>query len=242
MTSGREAADASDGGRALEGLRRIAGPQSGNGKGSGDVLRRFLSPEKRKRPGEECEMCATPIAEEHSHVVNLATRKLLCTCRGCYLLFTHGGAAQGKYRAVPDRYLYDPAFAMTEAQWQTIQIPVNMAFFFYNSSLEKVVAFYPSPAGATESLLSLETWDEVVGQNPAFADMVADVEALLVRRADDGFECYLVPIDAAYDLVGRVKLHWKGFDGGQEAWSQIEAFFSALRDRSRSVTSRGPDE
>ena len=131
---------------------------------------------------------------------------------------------------------------MTEAQWQTIQIPVNMAFFFYNSSLEKVVAFYPSPAGATESLLSLETWDEVVGQNPAFADMVADVEALLVRRADDGFECYLVPIDAAYDLVGRVKLHWKGFDGGQEAWSQIEAFFSALRDRSRSVTSRGPDE
>ncbi|MFN2490881.1 MAG: DUF5947 family protein [Actinomycetota bacterium] len=204
------------------------------------MLKRLLSPQRKKRPGEECEMCATPIPEEHSHVVNLASRNLLCTCRGCYLLFTHGGAARGKYRAVPDRYLFDPAFRMSEAQWQMIQIPVSMAFFFFNSALEKVVAFYPSPAGATESLLSLESWEDVIRKNPAFTALTPDVEALLIVRADEGFECFLVPIDAAYDLVGRVKLHWKGFDGGEEAWREIGVFFSTLRERSKRVAHEEP--
>ena len=43
-------------------------------------------------------MCARPIAHEHSHVVNVESRAILCACRPCYLLFTHSGA--GKYRAI----------------------------------------------------------------------------------------------------------------------------------------------
>jgi len=168
--------------------------------------------------------------------VNLEARNLLCTCRPCFLLFMHGGAAQGKYRTVPDRYLYDPAFQMTGAQWDSIQIPVHMAFFFFNSTLDKIVAFYPSPAGATESLLPLETWEEVMKSNPDFAHPAPDVEALLLTRSDDAIECWLIPIDAAYDLVGRVKLHWKGFDGGEEAHREIEAFFTSLRDKSKLLT------
>ena len=47
-----------------------------------------------------------------------------------------------------------------------------------------------------------------------------DVEALLdpsrgPRR--DEFSCHLVPIDACYELVGRLRLLWRGFDGGPEA-------------------------
>jgi hypothetical protein len=61
------------------------------------------------------------------------------------------------------------------------------------------------------------------------------VEALLVRRAGEGFECFLVPIDACYELVGLVRMHWKGFDGGQEAWEAIDGFFDAVRERSRGV-------
>lgn len=210
-------------------------------------LRRFLQPRPQEpRPGERCEMCAEPISDEgsfnHAHVVNLEHRSVMCTCRGCYLLFEHKGASQGKYRAVPDRYRYDPAFQIAQAQWDTIQIPVRMAFFFFNSTLGRTVAFYPSPAGATESLLSLETWDEVIDANPAFSDLVADVEALLVYRPQragsaegDQFQCFLVPIDACYELVGRVKLRWKGFDGGQEAWEEIDAFFERLRQRSELV-------
>jgi hypothetical protein len=131
---------------------------------------------------------------------------------------------------------------MTAAQWDSIQIPVNMAFFFFNSMLDKVVAFYPSPAGATESLLDLGTWQEVMKSNPAFADPAADVEAILLYRFEGAIECWLVPIDAAYDLVGRVKLHWKGFDGGEEVRREIEAFFSTLRDRSELVTHGDMDD
>ena len=175
-------------------------------------------------------MCAEPVGDGHSHVVNLDSRQILCTCRACWLLFTHQGAAGGRYRAVPDRYLHE------------LQIPVRVAFFFDNSDLDRVAAFYPSPAGATESLLPLEAWAGVVAANPVMTDLAPDVEALLVRRAGDGFECYLVPIDACYELVGLVRMHWKGFDGGQEAWEAIDGFFDAVRERSRPVdrASGGP--
>jgi hypothetical protein len=106
------------------------------------------------------------------------------------------------------------------------------------------VAFYPSPAGATESLLPLETWERVLAANPAMADVAPDVEALLVdRRPDGGFACHLVPIDACYELVGLVRLHWKGFDGGREAREAMEDFFAGLRGRSRTVPSaRGGED
>ena len=38
------------------------------------------------------------------------------------------------------------------------------------------------------------------------------------------------PVDACYRLVGLVRLHWKGFDGGAEAWAAIDAFFAELQE------------
>jgi len=58
---------------------------------------------------------------------------------------------------------------------------------------------------------------------------------LLVYRRDTAYECFLAPIDACYELVGHVRINWKGFDGGQEAWEAIDAFFDRLRRRSRSA-------
>jgi len=190
-------------------------------------------------PGERCELCNEAIGEEHPHVVNVESRALLCACRPCYLLFTERGAGSGKYAAVPDRYLFDPRFTLTDAQWDEFQIPVKMAFFFVNTKLEQTVAFYPSPAGATESMLPAETWEAVMSANPLFATIQPDVEALLVCRRQEAYECFLVPIDACYELVGHVRMHWKGFDGGQEAWEAIDGFFDGLRARSRSVVPSG---
>jgi hypothetical protein len=207
-------------------------------------LRRYLRPEARPQQppaagagqaGGRCELCSVPIGDDHDHVVNLEARNLLCACRPCCLLFTQAGAARGRYRAVPDRYLRDPDFALSEAQWDALQIPVGMAFLFHNSSLGRTVALYPSPIGATESLLPLGTWDEVLRANPGLADVEPDVEALLLRRRQDGFECFLVPIGACYELVALVRLHWQGFEGGAEAWAAIDAFFDRLRARSRPV-------
>jgi hypothetical protein len=163
----------------------------------------------------------------------------MCACRGCYLLFTPDGAGGGKYRAVPDDVFLDPDFQLTEAQWDTLQIPVGMAFFFHQTDLGHAVAFYPSPAGPTESLLPLETWDELVASNRMLATMLPDVQALLVYRPRDRKgQCYLVPIDACYKLVGLIRKYWKGFDGGEEAWNEIGAFFDDLSDRSRSPVTR----
>ena len=200
-------------------------------------LKRFVEPQPKARSKEKCEFCGVEIAEKHSHAVNMETRSLLCVCRPCYLLFTHQGAAKGKYRAVPERYLYAPGLILTDAQWNRLQIPVGIAFFFFNTSLDRTVAFYPSPAGATESLLSLETWDELARTNPLLTTFAADVEALLVRSVQrrGGFECYIVPIDACYELVGRIRRRWKGFDGGEEAWQEIDAFFAEVRARSTEV-------
>ena len=174
-------------------------------------------------------MCAEPINPDHPHVVNLDGRRLMCTCRGCYLLFSAEGAGGGKYRQVPDAYAHDPAFSLTPAQWDALQIPVSMAFFFHNSSIGEVVALYPSPAGATESTLPLDAWADIVAANPRLAAAQADVEAILVRKAPGGFECFLVPIDVCYELVGRVRKLWKGFDGGQELWADLDAFFEEIR-------------
>jgi hypothetical protein len=198
-------------------------------------LRRFLDQPQPRPQGERCELCGGAIGEPHSHVVNLSRRNILCTCRACYLLFAHQGAARGRYRAVPDRHLHDPSFQLSERQWDELGIPVGIAFFFRNSSLDRTLALYPSPAGATESELSMESWEELVERNAELATMEPDVEALLVRRNRDSFESFLVPIDACYELVGLVRLHWRGFDGGEEAWRAIDGHFERLRARSRLV-------
>lgn len=176
-------------------------------------------------------MCARPIEHEHSHVVNVESRAILCACRPCYLLFTHASA--GKHRAVPERYVHVPDLVGGRAWWETAGIPVRMAFVFTNSELGTPAAFYPSPAGATESLLALDSWTQLMADNPVLADLAPDVEALLINVEGDTFEGFLVPIDACYRLVGLVRLNWKGFDGGTEAWREIDGFFAELRGRGR---------
>jgi hypothetical protein len=112
-----------------------------------------------------------------------------------------------------------------------------MAFFFFNSMLGRIVAQYPSPAGATESLLDLSAWDAVTEASPLAREMVPDVEALIVRRSREGNESYLVPIDVCYELVGRIRMHWTGFDGGEEARQDITGFFARVRAHSRPIRS-----
>jgi Family of unknown function (DUF5947) len=202
------------------------------------VLRRVLQPRERPRPGEVCEMCGEPLAKAHSHVANLNERRLLCSCRACYLLFTQQGSGARRLRAVPERYLAATDFSFSQAQWDDLAIPVDLVFLFQQSDLaepdgpRRFVACYPGPAGATESELDLSAWAEVVADNQALADVEPDVEAVLVRRHGQGaFSCLVVPIDACYELVGLVRQSWKGFQGGADVWERIEVFFADLQAR-----------
>jgi hypothetical protein len=204
-----------------------------------EALRRITRARPQPPPGERCEMCAAPIGEEHSHVVSLSNRGLMCTCRGCYLLFTDD-AADLNYRAVPDRYLAFGDLLLTDREWDELQIPVGLAFLFRNSVQGRTVAFYPGPAGATESELPLDAWQAIIDRHPELTLVRADVEALLVRRVDRIAQpCYLVPIDACYELVGRLRTVWRGFDGGQQARESMEDFFAEVRRRSRPAPAAG---
>ena len=60
----------------------------------------------------------------------------------------------------------------------------------------------------------------------------------LVRVPDDDAaspQAYLVPIDACYEFVGRLRMMWRGFDGGQDVRNYINEFFEMLDDRIRVV-------
>ena len=213
-----------------------------------DVLSRIRSNRPPPEPaGERCEMCAESIADTHQHVVNVAARQLMCVCRACYLLFTDSDA-ELRYRAVPDRYLAFDDFALDRRAWEALQIPVGVAFFFVNSALGRTVAFYPGPAGACESQLDLDAWN-AIGRADSRAGLLADdVEALLVRVPSwDGAEaeaarpqCYLVPIDACYEFVGRLRMLWRGFDGGQQARQFIDEFFAGVAARSTKTPGTPP--
>ena len=197
-------------------------------------LARFLSNRPAPMPGESCDLCAEPVPSEHRHVVDLERRSLLCTCQGCSLLFS--GEGTGRYRMVPDRYVRVAPFALPPA-WAALSIPVGIAFVIANTQLGRHVAFYPSPGGATESELPLDAWQDVVAANPGLRDVEHDVEAVLVQTGAGEPQCYVVPVDRCYELVGALRLHWRGFDGGQEVREHIAAFFADVERRSRPATS-----
>jgi hypothetical protein len=177
---------------------------------------------------ELCELCGTTIPAEHRHMLDLESRELMCTCQACRILFDSGAAGGGHYRLVPDRRLRLADFEMDDAAWAELCIPVDMAFFFFRSDTGRVAAYYPSPAGPTESLLELDAWEQIERANPPLAELEPDVEALLVSRARGMREHWLVPIDDCYELVGIIRTRWKGLAGGEDVWQAIGRFFDDL--------------
>jgi uncharacterized protein DUF5947 len=190
---------------------------------------------------ERCELCGEPVDPGHRHVLDLSARRLLCACRACSILFDREGAGGGHYRLIPDRHRLVVDFELDDVLWSRLRLPVDMAFFFTNSADDRTVAFYPSPLGATESLLELEAWEELVARNPVLGELEDDVEALLVNRTAHLHEHWLVPVDRCYALVGLIKTRWKGLAGGEEVWEEIRDFFGALRNNGEIVTKLGQE-
>lgn len=194
------------------------------------ALRQFMQKrEPTRAPLEHCELCNEVIPEKHRHLLELGRHNILCACQACSLLFSERGAAGGKYLLIPDRYLALTDFQMGDEQWESLAIPVNMVYIFHGTAAKRVMAFYPSPAGATESLLDLESWEELVGANAVLNEMEPDIEALLINRVRNGREYYIVPIDACYQLVGLIRVSWRGLSGGEEAWKAIADFFAGIK-------------
>ena len=215
-------------------------------------LKRIAAPKPPPEPAvERCEFCAVDVGERHGHVADVAQHRLLCVCRPCYLLFAPQGSGGGRYRGVGEDVRRVTDLDVSEAQWDALRIPVDLAFFFRQTlrgassagssgqAGDGLLAFYPGPGGATESLLDLAAWGDLAAANPVLDTTEEDVEAVLLRRNDGGFSCYLVPIDLCYELVGVVRSSWTGLGGGPEVWARIEAWFADLDGRGRPVSRDG---
>jgi hypothetical protein len=187
-------------------------------------LRRFVA----RRNVEHCDFCGKIIPSQHPHLVERATRRFMCACQGC--AFSLG--ASDRFRLVSPRTDVLGDFALSDAQWSAFQIPIDMVFLFRSTPAGRPIAIYPSPAGATESLLSLDAWTELEDTNPVLAELEPDIEALLVNRTNGAREYYRVSIDRCYALVGLIRKHWRGLSGGVEVWDAIHGYFATLRDAS----------
>ncbi len=202
-------------------------PANGSGARGLASLRNFV----RKPPeAERCDLCSVPLAERHQHLVDPKTRRLLCACDPCAILFSERGETH--YRRVPRDTRYLNNFALSDQGWNSLAIPIGLAFIYSSSVSNQILAVYPSPAGPTESAIDKDSWEELVADNPVLAKLTPDVEALLVNRMKGAREYFLAPIDECYKLTGLVRKYWRGFSGGDEGWEQIGKFFDRLKERS----------
>ncbi len=186
-----------------------------------------LQGSERRTAAEFCDICHAPLPDDHRHLLHLEERRIVCSCEACWAL--HSGDAQ--YRPAGMRTVWLEGFRCDELLWARFQIPISLAFFMRSSVTGGVVAFYPSPAGATESELELEPWQELVALNPQLSELDPDAEALIVNRLSEPHQYAIAPIDDCYRLVGLIKSRWEGISGGAALEEAVPQFFEALRRR-----------
>ncbi|HUI22288.1 MAG TPA: DUF5947 family protein [Methylocella sp.] len=185
-------------------------------------LRRFIN----RQSAEHCDLCHAEIAPRHAHMIELKTRRFFCACRQCVLTL---GTSE-RFRVIESRVDVLDGFKLTDAEWEMLQVPIDMVFVFQSTFEKRPIAIYPSPAGATESRLNPEIWSRLLSANPSLANLQPDTEALLVNRTNGAREYYRVSIDRCYSLIGLIRTRWHGLSGGSEAWDAIAGFFARLRE------------
>lgn len=189
------------------------------------TLQQFV---RKPREGVEiCELCATSLPPFHQHLLEVAKGRIACACEACAILF--GGHAEQRFKRIPRDITLLRDFAMDDLEWDSLLIPIKLAYFVHSSAAGHVIAQYPSPGGAMQSTLDLEYWEQIVLRNPVLQRFEPDVEALLVNRVSTAPQYYRAPVDHCLRLVGTIRTHWRGLSGGDKVWKEIDRFFDELR-------------
>jgi hypothetical protein len=174
---------------------------------------------------ERCDLCRSGMPHDHRHLLNLHERQIVCVCESCWAI----RSGDPEMRPVGTRTVWLDGFELPDEVWAGFRIPIGLAFFMHSTVTDAVVALYPSPAGATESELSLESWDPLVALNPVLEQLEPDGEALIVNRLADPPVFAIAPIDRCYMLVGLIKTSWQGISGGSGVNEAVAGFFEELR-------------
>lgn len=176
---------------------------------------------------ERCDLCHSTIPADHRHLLHLVERRILCSCEACWAL----RSGDPEYRPTGMRTLWLEPFQCDGEIWGGFEIPIGLAFLMRSTVTGGVVAFYPSPAGATESELDTGPWDALVQRNPILKGLEPDAEALVVNRLAEPPQYVIAPIDDCYALVGLIKSRWEGISGGAALNSAVPEFFEAMHTR-----------
>lgn len=180
---------------------------------------------------EHCELCGAGLPSDHRHLLHLDERRMLCACETCWSV----RSGEASYRPAGVRTAWLADFQLPDEAWASFQIPIGLAFFMLTGRPEKVYAFYPSPAGATESEIDDAAWARLVELNPSLGGLEPECEALIVNRMGEVHQHVIAPIDECYRLVGMIKASWEGISGGQGPQEAIDRFFVELHIRAASV-------
>jgi hypothetical protein len=135
----------------------------------------------------------------------------------------------GRFKLIPRDVHALVSPQLSDGLWENLALPINLAFIYIDSERKTAIALYPSPAGATESMLSPETWKTLLEQHPELKTIEPDVEALLVNRVGNARECFIAPIDRCFELTGLVRTHWTGLSGGEKVWREVARYFANLQ-------------
>ncbi|HET9120550.1 MAG TPA: DUF5947 family protein [Solirubrobacterales bacterium] len=203
----------------LRGMRRGAERSAGAGTG-GDGT---------GREEERCDLCGVAIPSEHEHLLHLGERRILCACATCWAQ----RSGDPELRPTGSRVAWLDGFELPDELWARLEVPIGLAFFMRSSSIGGMVAMYPSPAGATESELKLDAWEDLRALNPELDSLEPDAEALVVNRISEPAAYVIAPIDECYGLVGAIKASWEGISGGDAIERAVPTFFARLRQRSQ---------
>lgn len=198
------------------------------------TLRRLARRQTRAAAIEVCDFCSVPLAPQHRHLLEMTGRRIICACDACALRFEN--VVAGRFKLIPREARALPGFRLSDEQWESLALPIALVFISQNSVTGKATALYPSPAGTTESLLTLENWQSVAADNPELEAMKPDVEALLVNRVSAHRDYFIAPVDICFELAGLIRKNWRGLSGGAAVWVEIETFFARLREQTASVT------
>lgn len=194
----------------------------------------FLRSFSRPAPTEErCELCSAALTEDHEHLVEPAKRRLVCACTPCAILFGHREA--GNYRRPPRQIAHLQNVHFTDLQWESFGLPIALAFLHFSTPAGRLVAVYPSPAGATEAAVPRDSWEELLEANSELRGLEPDVEALLINRVGASRDYFRLGIDHCYRLAGLLRKHWQGFSGGDAVWAALSQFFDNLKRRAGSA-------
>ena len=185
-----------------------------------------------------CDLCSSPIGQDHTHLLQVETQQVRCVCPACAALFAHHKG--GRFRQVPETVTELGIPSDDVATFIRLGLPVSLTWFCVRSPDGIVVANYPSPLGIVTSQIDQATWHQTITQNPSWSALQLDVEAVLVMRRPATRSCLRVPITDCFRLCGLLRTHWRGFLGGSEVWAKLDQFFADLSSRAR-VSCDGPE-